>query len=32
LTGRRAMPAKLSAAGYQFRYPDLHEALGALSR
>ncbi|MDQ1465154.1 MAG: uncharacterized protein QOC73_2095 [Actinomycetota bacterium] len=32
LTGRRAVPAKLSAAGYQFRYPDLHEALGALSR
>jgi uncharacterized protein (TIGR01777 family) len=31
LTGRRAVPAKLSAAGYQFHYPDLHEALGALS-
>ena len=30
LTGRRAMPAKLQAAGYRFAHPDLGEALAAL--
>jgi uncharacterized protein len=30
LTGRRAIPAKLDAAGYQFHYPDLADALTAL--
>jgi uncharacterized protein (TIGR01777 family) len=30
LTGRRAIPAKLDAVGYQFHYPDIADALTAL--
>jgi len=30
LTGRRAMPAKLAAAGFEFHQPDLRSALTAL--
>lgn len=32
LTGQRVKPAKLSAAGHHFRYPDLPSALRALLR
>ncbi len=32
LDGRRALPAKLTALGFTFRYPSLHEALVQLMR